>query len=311
MPANIIPVKFDEVTGLGRKCLRGAQEIGPSIPLVLNTPELISANLSQLIATQAAYKQNFAAIRELYEEYHAVLDECYAWCKRTRDYLKQYLGDRFNQSWTQAGFHNSIAVDKSYAFLSALLSSLAALFDEQSGWQDEAHGITAEQAQSLLTGLSNAATVVTQGRLASGLTREPRDAALSAMRGRLRGLCNELKQQIGLYDQRWLAFGLSIPGASSTPAVPQNVTAISYGAGQILVSCDASPGATNYRFFTQRIVLDEEPVFAGSSTVPNLVIADLTPDQLYEVFVSATNEAGESDLSEPAEVTPIALAKAA
>ncbi|MSU63785.1 MAG: fibronectin type III domain-containing protein [Pedosphaera sp.] len=240
-----------------------------------------------------------------------MLDGCYEWCKRTRDYLKQYLGEQCNQSWTQAGFHNSIAVDNSYSFLSALLSALAALFDEQSAWQDAAHGITGEQAQALLTSLSNAATAVTQGRLASGLAREPRDEALTAMRERLRGLCNELRQQIGAYDQRWLAFGLNIPGASSTPAVPQNVTAISYGFGQILATCDASPRATHYRFFTQANLEEPEPVFGGSSPTPTLVLSGLEPGQLYQVYVSAANEAGESDLSEPASATPIELAKAA
>ncbi|MSU63939.1 MAG: fibronectin type III domain-containing protein [Pedosphaera sp.] len=41
------------------------------------------------------------------------------------------------------------------------------------------------------------------------------------------------------------------------------------------------------------------------------MISDLEPEQLYQVYVSAANKAGESDLSDPATVTPIALAKAA
>ncbi|MSU61393.1 MAG: fibronectin type III domain-containing protein [Pedosphaera sp.] len=120
-----------------------------------------------------------------------------------------------------------------------------------------------------------------------------------------------LRQRIGLYDPRWLAFGLNIPGASSTPAVPENVTAISYGLRQILASCDASPNATHYRFFTLANLEQPEPVFAGNSPTQSLVISDFEAGQPYQVFVSAANSAGESDLSEPAEVTPQALAAAA
>ena len=63
----------------------------------------------------------------------------------------------------------------------------------------------------------------------------------------------------------------------TTSEAPQNVTAISYGPGQILAGCDAVTNATHYRFFTQRPLVDPKPVFAGHSPTPTLVITDLTP----------------------------------
>ncbi|MSU63411.1 MAG: fibronectin type III domain-containing protein [Pedosphaera sp.] len=121
----------------------------------------------------------------------------------------------------------------------------------------------------------------------------------------------ELKQRIGPLDPRWTAFGLNKPGAPSTPAVPQNVTAVSCGPGQMLASCDATPRATHYRFFTQENELEAELVFAGSSSTPSLVIGELQGGHSYSVYVSAADEAGQSPLSQPAVVTPIELLKAA
>ncbi|MSU61586.1 MAG: fibronectin type III domain-containing protein [Pedosphaera sp.] len=125
------------------------------------------------------------------------------------------------------------------------------------------------------------------------------------------GLVGELKQRIGPDDPRWRDFGLNMPGSRSTPQVPENLTAVSYGPGQILATCDEAPRATRYRFYTQISLEQPEPVFAGHSPLPSLVITDLEPDQLYQVFVSAVNEGGESPLSEPVQATPSALAKAA
>lgn len=297
--------------GLTTQCINGATSVGSGIPLTTNTPEAISGNRTVLLNAQSSYKLISAALKEVYEEYHGQLEGTYLWSVRTRDYLKQYLGNSFNQAWVQAGYYNSIAVGRSDSFLSPLLATTNALFDEHEEWQDAPHGITAEQAQSLYDSLSNARSAVNQTRLARSMAKQARDAALTAMRVRLIGLCAELKQKIGPDDPRWLAFGLNIPGAASTPAVPQNVNAVSYGVGQFLVTCDAVSNTTHYRYFLQANLETGEPTFAGDSPTPTLVISGLEPGWPYLVYVSAADEAGESDLSEPAEATPLALEKAA
>ncbi len=311
MATNKIEKKFDGLMSQSARCRIGADEIGAGIPLLINTGQVIGENRAELASTQAAYKQYIAALEQAFENYHEGFTECRTWCMQTRDYLKRYLGNEFNQAWTAAGFHNSLAIEPNEAFVNTLLGSLAAFFDDHEDWQDEAHGITAAQAQSLRDGLTSAYGAVSFVKQQSRISKEARDAAFKALRARLSGLCAELRQRIGLYDPRWLAFGLNIPGASTTPAVPENVTAISYGSGQILAACDAVPNASHYRFFTQANLEQLEPVFAGNSYTPSLVISGLEAGQPYQVFVSAANAAGESDLSLPAEVTPIALAAAA
>ena len=40
---------------------------------------------------------------------------------------------------------------------------------------------------------------------------------------------------------------------------------------RLQITCDASPNATNYRFYTQRPIVDPEPILAGSATEPLFV----------------------------------------
>jgi len=129
--------------------------------------------------------------------------------------------------------------------------------------------------------------------------REDRDAKQMALRKRLSGLCKELSQRLEPLDGRWRDFGFNLPGAATTPAVPRHVSVDNHMPLQFLVACDPSPNATGYRFYYQRPIVDPEPIWAGSATDPLFVITDLAAGQLYQVFVSATNEGAESELSTP------------
>ncbi|MBI3415882.1 MAG: fibronectin type III domain-containing protein [Verrucomicrobia bacterium] len=299
MGSNNIPKSYDDVMSLTDQCITGAGTVGSGIPLVINTQAVITANRTTLLNTQASYKANCAALKGLYDAYHTQLDTVYLWCQQTRDYLKQYLGSSFNQAWVAAGFHNSIAVESSDAFLATLLGNLQTFFGNHTSWEDAAHNITAAQALALATALTNARAGVSAGKLACATSKAPRDAAYDAMRACLSGLVAELKQLIGPDDSRWLAFGLNVPGAPSTPEVPQNVTVNNATPGQFQVTCDASPNATRYRCYLQRPGIDLRPVLAGSSPAPLLVLTNLTPGQVYQVYMSAVDDNAESAMSAP------------
>ena len=303
MAMNKIPDSYDDVMSLAVQCIAGAGTVGPGIPLVLNTQAAITTSRTDLSNGQATYKQNCAAMKGLYEEYHAQLDTVYTWCQRTRDYLKQYLGSAFNQAWVEAGFNNSIAVEEHDAFLAARLGSLQTFFGNHPAWEDAPHQITAAQAQALNAALTGTRGAVNAGKLAYAASKATRDAAFDAMRARLSGLCAELKQQIGRDDSRWLTFGLNVPNAPSTPDVPQNVAVNNATPGEFQVTCDASPNATRYRCYLQRPQIDPQPVLAGSSPAPLLVLAGLTLGELYDVYMSAVDGNAESALSAPVSAT--------
>ena len=103
--------------------------------------------------------------------------------------------------------------------------------------------------------------------------------------------------------RRWLAFGLNVPNAPSTPDVPQNVAVNNATPGEFQVTCDASPNATRYRCYLQRPQIDPQPVLAGSSPAPLVVLTSLIPGQVYQVSISAVDDDAESALSAPVSAT--------
>ena len=107
-----------------------------------------------------------------------------------------------------------------------------------------------------------------------------------------------------------MEFGFNMPGAPTTPEVPENVVVTPLPGAQLQVVCAPSPNATRYRFYYQRPSVDPAPIFAGGSEDPLFVIEGLTAGQVYQVYVSAANDGAESLLSAPVNATPV-LAQAA
>jgi hypothetical protein len=119
----------------------------------------------------------------------------------------------------------------------------------------------------------------------------------------LSGLISELGQVLGDNDPRWRRFGLNKPGAPNVPVVPKNVAINANTPGEFFITCAASKYATHYRFFTQRLGFDLEPVFAGRTDAPMFHLTDLTPGQSYEILVTAANAGAESRFSKSVSAT--------
>src|SRR5690606_3558674 len=76
-----------------------------------------------------------------------------------------------------------------------------------------------------------------------------RNGKAEATEQALRILLSELHKKLSRNDPRWLAFGFNKPGASYTPAVPENLTAILIGSNAISMKWDAAERATSYRVY--------------------------------------------------------------
>ena len=135
-------------------------------------------------------------------------------------------------------------------------------------------------------------------------------SALGALRERLRGLSNELKQLIGKDDRRWRRFGLNIPGEPETPDQPRELEASASAPGKVLVSCAAVAFAERYRFYAQKADVAGDPTAIGSSNEPLFVMENLDGGARYNVFVSAVNFAGNEGPRSKAVVTEV-MARAA
>lgn len=310
MAANPIDNAYDGLMLLSQRALNGATALGGTIPLLINTAANIGTDRAALRTAENIYRTDRGALDPLYTTLHTAMEDARVFCTRTRDVLKNWFGNQFSSVWIPTGFTQSLAIPQGEAGLTTLVEDLAGYLAAHTDRENPDLGVTAAAAVTLLGRLQTARAAIDAKRMGCAQCREDRDAKLMALRKRLSGLCKELSQRLGPLDGRWRDFGFNLPGAPATPAVPRNVSVDVNTPLQFLVACDPSPNATGYRFYYQRPILDPEPIWAGSATEPLFVITDLAAGQSYQVFVSATNEGAESELSVPVQATAQAAAAA-
>ena len=111
-------------------------------------------------------------------------------------------------------------------------------------------------------------------------------------------------------DPRWRQFGFNLPGATTVPAVPENVVVTPLSQARLQIACAPSAHATHYRFFQQRPIIDPEPIYTGHANDPLFVTTSLVAGQQYLVYVTAVNDGAESELSSPVSIVTLLAAAA-
>jgi len=304
-----MPKTYPGLVLLTQRCLNGATAHGADIPLILNTAARITTDRSALLTAQAVYQADCGTSPAVGGALKAARAAAYSFGRAARNVLENYLGTRHTEAWRPAGFISNLQVPRKESGLVTLLTALSNYFSANPTRENATLNVTALQAATLLSNLTAARLNFDALKGGCRTDRMDRDAKAQAMRRRITGLVNELKQAISPLDPRWLDFGLNMPGAASVPAAPENVEALPTLPGQLQVSCDASVNAAGYRFYYQRPILDPEPIEAGSSPTPLFIITGLTGGQSYLIYATATNAGGESELSEPvAAVVSLAVA---
>ena len=310
MAANPIPESYPSFIVQFSEAFNGAEGVGPSVPVVINTGALIGEERQALLIAQGEYRVARSAIVPLSSARKAAVKAAYDFCFTARDVLMFYLGREFNEAWVAAGFQGSLEIPQSYDDLYDLALALETYFSVNAAQENEKLNVTADRAAEVAAAMNSANTTVINAEAFAGTKKDVRNEKLAEARKRLSDLCKELSMRLGPLDQRWRQFGFNLPGAATVPAVPVNVVVTDLSGTRLQIACDASANATRYRFYTQRPILDPEPILAGSATEPLFVTEPLVAGQLYQIYVSAINEGAESELSEPANATPVLAAAA-
>ena len=302
MAANPIPQSFPSLFVHATDAFLGAETHGASIPLLINTGTLIGADRLALIMAQEEYEAARGALTGLSTARKAAVKAAYDFCFTARDVLAYYCGREWNNGWIAAGWLNSLKIPQGYDDLYTLTFKLVGYFEANPTHANTELGVTAAAAQTLVTALQSANAAYLNAEVDSQQHRNVRDEKVTAMRKRLSGLCKELSQRLDDLDPRWRWFGFNLPGAPTVPEVPQAVAVFALPGARLQITCDPSVGATSYRFYAQRPILDPVPVPVGTSDEPLLVTEPLVAGQEYLVYVSAVNEGAESLLSEAVSV---------
>jgi hypothetical protein len=222
----------------------------------------------------------------------------------TRDVLAVTLGGQWSQVWEATGFPNqSLAIPSTLEERQALLPALQAYLTANPTKENAPLGVTAAQAGTLFTALSDARSAVNNGLVDNGQKKALRDTAERTLRTRLRGTIDELDQLLEDDDPRWLAFGLVPPADVGQPDRPGNLILTQGAAGTVLADWSDSARAVSYRVYKQVVGVDPDFTLAVTVSDSDCTLTGLPSGATVKVKVIAVNSDG--DESPPSEIKQI------
>ncbi|MDB6024560.1 MAG: hypothetical protein JWM68_783 [Verrucomicrobiales bacterium] len=278
--------------------IEGATTHGPTLNLLHFPLLVLVAIYTAAMTALATYETGKQTLRDLRVALEAARSEARAFAMLARDILKPIFGTVYSEAWNVVGFVDSLEVASNVDELIFLLERIVAFFTANPTLEIASRNITAAHAQIVLDGLKNARKAVNDQETVVENLKTVRDEKLDAVRAALRGLFDELSNQLDPLDPRWKAFGFNMPGADETPDVPENLSAILIGPTAAAMKWGASARAGHYRVWQRVIGVDAEPVAVGSPADIDFNLENLPAASTVEIYVSAVNNGGESQLSE-------------
>jgi hypothetical protein len=212
--------------------------------------------------------------------------------------LEKYLGRDWSQAWATAGFVNgSTAVPTRIEERQACLAALKLYFTNNPAHENAPLNVTAAQAQALFEDLSTKRSAVNSAETEAGLARDARDVEIKKLDRRLAGTIHELGQLLEDDDQLWHSFGLNRPSDPETPEIPLALVVTQANIGHLLASWERAPRADRYRVWRQVVGVDTDFQPVATVTDTDATLNTLASGTAIRVYVTALNDAGESQPS--------------
>ncbi len=303
MATNRVPNKYDLLVALAEDAADGAATHESAIGLLQNTEARIRTDLNALESAQQTFQTARTTSRALTSAQRTADANGKAFIDAAKGVLAPVLGKQWSTAWVATGFITSLEVPGKLAARQTLLAALRDYLTANPANENSQLNVTAAQATALHTALSDARSAVNGGLVDRGQKRSARDLAQRALKSRLGGLVEELGRLLGPNDQRWLAFGLNMPGGETTPDAPSDLVLTLGGPGEVLVDWDDVANADHYRVFKQEVGVDADFVHVGSPDDSDFTIDGLTGGNVLRVKVSAVSGSLEGPTSDVAEIT--------
>ncbi|MDB6028136.1 MAG: hypothetical protein JWM68_4359 [Verrucomicrobiales bacterium] len=277
---------------------KGLEEHEEELDVKYCTSVVLNAARALAFAAALLFNNAKLLLRTKRDAFSEARDAVRIFATLLREILKPIFGSEFNESWAVLGFVDSLAISMKFEDLRPLLQTMVAFLTANPAREVAVLNITAAHAQVLLTALEEAQAAVTLQETAVGMIKDDRDAKFEALRGKVLQLFGELSHLMDPLDRRWTAFGFNKPGAMETPDVPENVAVILIGPNAAATKWGASARAEYYRVWRRVIGVDAEPVAVGSPADLDFTLENLPAASTIEIYLSAVNNGGESQLSE-------------
>jgi hypothetical protein len=304
MASNVLPSGLDALFTLAEDIADGLNAHAVAIGILQNTEAKVRADLLAAQTAQNNYVASRAAKIGLTTAQTVADSNAKAFIGITRDVLAVTLGGQWSQVWEATGFPNqSLAIPATLEERQALLPALQAYLTANPTKENAPLGVTAAQAGTLFTALSDARSAVNNGLVENGQKKALRDTAERTLRTRLRGTIDELGQLLADDDPRWLAFGLVPPADAGQPDTPAHLILTQGTAGTVLADWSDSARAVSYRVYQQVVGVDPDFTLAITVSDSDGTLSGLPPAATVKVKVIAVNSDG--DESPPSETKQI------
>jgi hypothetical protein len=306
MGANPLPGKIDELFTLAEDMADGLHTHEVAVGIKQNLEAAMRAALTDCQTKEDTFKTAWATKKGKTKDQTIADSNGKAFIGKARNVLVPYLGVTWSDDWAPTGFPNqSTGVPSTLAERQALLLSLKAYFTANAAKENAPLGVTAANADTLFTALSDARSAVNQALTDFNQKKAARDASETALRKRMRGLVEELTQLLDALDPRWYAFGLVPPGSEDTPDQPTGLVLTAGPPGTVYADWADAPRATGYRVETQIVGVDPDFQLFMSVTDSDATLTGLPSGATLKVRLIATNDQG--DESPPSEVKQIVV----
>ncbi|MFM2296030.1 MAG: hypothetical protein RLZZ350_2443 [Verrucomicrobiota bacterium] len=303
MNSNKLPDSTVGLISLATQAVSGCNGHEAEIGLHQNTETNVQIDLDATRAAVLVYDEATATKVAATAARNAADTAARACLAAVRAVLVLRYGAEWSDAWLPTGFPDgSNAIPDTVDARAELLFELHGYFTAHPAHENAPLGVTAALAQTNGDALSGGINMLAENIVIAGQKKVLRDAAVLALRKRLRGLINELEQLLDENDPRWIAFGLTPPGTPATPEIPVAPTLTAGTHGIVIASWPVATRADYYRVFKQVVGVDAAFVYVDHPSDTGLLLHGLPTGATVKVCLSAANSHGESQRSEVAQL---------
>ncbi len=306
-----IPRTIADLVVLGGEMEQGLVTYGTTLDLKqVDAPQMKAATDALVLADR-----NFNAARSAqetaYANFHAADSALTGWLGKVTGALSAFFGKRWNRQWAQVGFTTpSIAIPATINDRLALALRMIDCLTSTPGYEAPTLGVTAAAGAALRNAAVSRHALAAAADTALEEKGVARGSAVEALTSLMRLLVGVLGQLLKADDPRWLAFGLEMPANRTTPGQPAGLevaaraatgaTAVEGSANthQVLLSCEATPFASRYRFRMRIIGVQSEYKLVASTKEP-LAQVEVPNEAAVEFIVQAVNGSRQGVASAP------------
>lgn len=303
MASNPLPDAQAALWALATDMLDGLAAYETAVGIVQNSSAKLAIDLAAARETQAAFER----VSREEDDAIAIRNVANSNVKAALALIRRQLGD---DPLAEAVIWRGGSLETPYTIPDrlVLLGRAADFLRDHPDYEIQTPKITFTESalRVALTALEVARGTLNQKVQTRVNARGLRDTADKALRARMRGLIQELSAPDALShdDDRWYAFGLVPPVGVERPGIaPDDLVLRLVAPGIVLAGWSRTPRARAYRIFAKVAGRDADFEQVSLERDRDYTFEGLPTTGKLEVYVVATNPAGDSPASETAELT--------